>query len=673
MSEKLLQLSIRVRDDGSVDLLDRVDQKVESIGKSARGLPPAFAAAGGAIAGAFAVHRLVAFGAEAMRLAQVQEQAERRVQSVIRATGQAAGYTLDELKKMAAELQQVTTFGDEAILQAQSLLLTFRNIKGPEFAAATEAMMDMATILGGDLSGAAMQLGKALNDPTEGLSALTRAGVTFTAQQKELIRTLQDTGRTAEAQRVILAELHAQFGDAARAELESYEGRTKALANAWGDFKEVLGDTVTKNQDTLDFLRTLQALVERLGSSVREGNVARLTLELQQLLALQAQLSGPAWTLGIGALWRDRAQELAQVEQRLARVRGELGRLAAADVPRDPWMRSGPAQAAPLPSFTDRSTWGPTFSDFAPVLAAEAQAAEDAIAKARWEVQNRFAQQSLALAEATERRRWEIKARLTAEAERLEAAELAARLPELEDPMGFDLLPERLAQAEAQEEASARRRWEIANRLAQDRMALDEAEAANRQRLLEASLAATADYAGSAADVVRRFIALNAQQYGKYWKYYKALAIAQAIADTAKGIQGTWAGYASMGPWGTAAAIAQTALIAASGAVQIATISQQEPPTAFAKGGIVGLVGEAGPEAIIPLDRLPGLIRETVREKETRGAVNVTVNVPVQGDVSPEAVARIQAGIFEALPLAMDWALREHPTVRGRVRMVARS
>ena len=54
-----------------------------------------------------------------------QEQAEAKLETVLQSTGYAAGVTSEELKNMASELQKVTTFGDEAIIEAQALLLTF--------------------------------------------------------------------------------------------------------------------------------------------------------------------------------------------------------------------------------------------------------------------------------------------------------------------------------------------------------------------------------------------------------------------------------------------------------------------------------------------------------------------------------------------------------------------
>jgi len=120
----------------------------------------------------------------AAKLFADQEKAERRLESVLRATGNAAGLSADELKAYASELQSVTTYGDEAIMPLMAIIATFREIKGDHFKEATELALDMATVLRTDAKSAAIQLGKALNDPKKGITALTRSGVKFSEEQK---------------------------------------------------------------------------------------------------------------------------------------------------------------------------------------------------------------------------------------------------------------------------------------------------------------------------------------------------------------------------------------------------------------------------------------------------------------------------------------------------------
>lgn len=166
-----------------------------------------------------------------------QQQAERGVESVIRSTGGAAGTTTNELKKMAAEFQSVSNYGDEAILSGQKLLLTFTNIKGDTFRSATKAMLDMSAVMGQDLTQTATMLGKALQDPIKGVTALRRVGVMLSDTQKEQIKNFMAVGDVAKAQAIILKELETEFGNAAQNLIEP----TEQFKNKLGDVQESLG------------------------------------------------------------------------------------------------------------------------------------------------------------------------------------------------------------------------------------------------------------------------------------------------------------------------------------------------------------------------------------------------------------------------------------------------
>jgi hypothetical protein len=129
---------------------------------------------------------------------------------VIKSTGGAAGVSAKQVGDLAGAIAKKTGVDDEAIQSGQNLLLTFTNVKNVVgsgndiFNQATKIMTDMSVALGTDASGSAIQLGKALNDPIKGVTALQRVGVSFTASQKEQIKTLVETGDTLGAQKIIL-------------------------------------------------------------------------------------------------------------------------------------------------------------------------------------------------------------------------------------------------------------------------------------------------------------------------------------------------------------------------------------------------------------------------------------------------------------------------------------
>jgi hypothetical protein len=142
---------------------------------------------------------------------------------VIKSTGGAAQVSAKQVGDLAGAIAKKTGVDDEAIQSGENLLLTFTNVKNVVgsgndiFNQATQIMTDMSVALGTDASGSAIQLGKALNDPIKGVTALQRVGVSFTASQKEQIKTLVETGDTLGAQKIILQELNKEFGGAAEA------------------------------------------------------------------------------------------------------------------------------------------------------------------------------------------------------------------------------------------------------------------------------------------------------------------------------------------------------------------------------------------------------------------------------------------------------------------------
>lgn len=162
-----------------------------------------------------------------------------QLEAAVESTGGAAGKSVGELDALASALQKETTYSDDAVKSAEALLLTFTKIAGPTFDRATRAVLDMATATGTDLKSASIQLGKALNDPIIGITALQRVGVSFSASQKDLIKDLAETGRLAEAQALILKELETEFGGSAAAARDTLGGALKALGNQWGDLFEI--------------------------------------------------------------------------------------------------------------------------------------------------------------------------------------------------------------------------------------------------------------------------------------------------------------------------------------------------------------------------------------------------------------------------------------------------
>lgn len=183
------------------------------------GLSLGFGKVATALAAVGAVTVFKGFVAEAREAGRVT----RITESVIRSTGGAAKISADAVGTLAERLSNKTAIDDEVIQSGANLLLTFKNVRNEVgaganiFDRATAAAVDLSAVGFGDVAGSSKMLGKALNDPIKGLTALGRAGVTFTDQQKKQIETLVKSGRVLEAQKIILQEVESQVGGAAAA------------------------------------------------------------------------------------------------------------------------------------------------------------------------------------------------------------------------------------------------------------------------------------------------------------------------------------------------------------------------------------------------------------------------------------------------------------------------
>lgn len=170
--------------------------------------------------------------------------------AVITSTGGIAGITSQAAQDLASSLQSVTRFSDETIMKAEGMLLTFTNIGKNVFPLATETVLNMAEKFGG-ADAAAIQLGKALNNPIEGITALKRVGVQFTDEQENLIKSLMAAGKLEDAQKIILGELQTEFGGVAVAAGNTAAGLKDRFTNALSDIQETIGKAILPSLVTL--------------------------------------------------------------------------------------------------------------------------------------------------------------------------------------------------------------------------------------------------------------------------------------------------------------------------------------------------------------------------------------------------------------------------------------
>lgn len=248
---------------------------------------------------------------------KAQEQSIAAVEAALRSMGDGAGFTKDELVKMAGVLQSSSLYGDEEILQKVTAnLLTFGNISGEVFERAQQSALDLSARLGQDLQSSTLMLGKALNDPIKGITALTRVGVSFTEQQKEQIKAMAEAGDVAGAQALILAELEKQYAGQAQALANTDSGKITQAMNAIGDASERIGAVV------LPVLADLAGHVQRAAEWFQE-----LSPKTQKFVVIGGALAaaiGPV-AAGLGLM----VTALTPMAGLIAAVVSPLGLLAA--------------------------------------------------------------------------------------------------------------------------------------------------------------------------------------------------------------------------------------------------------------------------------------------------------------------------------------------------------
>ncbi len=173
----------------------------------------------------------------------------RQTSAVLKSTGGVANVSAKQVSDLAQALSVKVGVDDDAIQSGQNLLLTFTGIrnqvgKGNDvFNQASAAVLDLTAsmnhgqITAQGMKSATIQVGKALNDPIKGITALTRVGVTFSEQQKKQIKTLVESGDKLGAQKIILAELRKEFGGSAAASADA----GKRFGVFIGNLKEQIG------------------------------------------------------------------------------------------------------------------------------------------------------------------------------------------------------------------------------------------------------------------------------------------------------------------------------------------------------------------------------------------------------------------------------------------------
>ncbi|RSE84362.1 phage tail tape measure protein [Achromobacter denitrificans] len=289
-----------------------MEQSAEQAGSS---WTRASALIGAAFAGISAGSVLTAFVQNTINAQNEQAQ----LAAVLESTGRAASMSTDSLNAMADAIESASTISAGEVNEAQTALLAFTGVAGQEFPRAMQAAADMAARTGMTIRASAETIGRALDIPSQGLAALSRQGFRFTEEQKALVEQLELSGRTAEAQGIVLRALEESYGGAAAAARDTLGGALIGLRNT-------VSALLTDENGSLSGLRwAIEAVNDALGSDAARDGLNALTVGAGALAVVLGTRLTAAALSSAGAF------AAAQVEA--ARYQATLARMAGVSAP----------------------------------------------------------------------------------------------------------------------------------------------------------------------------------------------------------------------------------------------------------------------------------------------------------------------------------------------------
>jgi hypothetical protein len=565
-----------------------------------------------------------------------QQKAEAQLNAVLKSTKGVAGITAKEIKKLATSIQEASTFGDELVIRSSALLLTFTKIGKDVFPRAQQAIVDMAAAMGTDLQSATIQVGKALNDPILGVSALRRVGVQLGKDQEDLVKKLVKTGETAKAQAIILKELETQFGGTAKASADTLGGAIDQLKNAFGDLLEGVGtgfsDAIIEGIKGLtEALRDAGPFIDKLGESF--GSSIDLLLTLVGLMSdlgdIISSITGPALETLLDSI--------TFVNEGLTKLVDTIRGIETEEVHVEVLIDETTAEkkakrtAQKISKAFQKSQ--SEAKKFVNAFSISLLSSEEIIAKQQ--------EDNLAKLESFRKRRLiteqefaDTKVAINNQAlkqiEELEIQQQEKRMESLSTGLSFagDIMSQL---GEIFQLADQNRLTEIENRrqkrlkeindtfnLQKQKIIDEEKNQRKRKKKLEDL---EADKAKQEEKINRKADKDKARVQRKAFERDKAFKIVGIIIATAQAIMQA---FAQLGPIGGAIA---TALIAALSIAQIALVASAKPP-GLQKGGVVedetlATLGETGTEAVFPLEGVEG---QRTRELFANDLINAIAN-----------------------------------------------
>ena len=328
--------------------LGKLDKRVKTTNKKINGFSKsvgagvkkfvAYVAAIGATV--MALRKVTQFLTSSIKAYNDQEIALAKLTSALKSTGRFSLETMDDMERFASTMQDTTGISDDLVNSAQAIMTTFTQISTKTFPEAINLAADMSKMFGQDLQQSVIQLGTALNDPIRGVGRLRRIGISFSEEQKKSIELFMEQNDIMGAQRVILDELQMEIGGTAKAMGETFAGQSDIMKASIVDLKEQIGEllgdalkpmlpiiTETTKAWTgyLDIINEAKK-AKILFQKVWEGDIELSKLEtetLQQVIsARELQIQSNA--LAIAKRTRDTSKFITEKEEMIKAIQDEM-------------------------------------------------------------------------------------------------------------------------------------------------------------------------------------------------------------------------------------------------------------------------------------------------------------------------------------------------------------
>lgn len=280
---------------------DRFERKLGSIKDKAMEM-------GEALGIAFGAYKIFEFIKSSGEVYEKLEQANAQLEAGLESTHGAAGETMEMLQAMQQKFRDSTNYSRDSLADMQAQLLSFGGVTKTNFEAISKATLEVAARTGADIHSEAIMMGKAFDDPAEGLMKLSRQGVMFSEQEKTQIKILEEHGQLAKAQQVMLSEIMNKYANSAENARkanpfgdfdEDVESLQLDLGQLVAAFKEELApvlSVIAKDfKDVIDWMREHKSLMKDIGYGIAIAAAAWGVYEAITLANIAATKMAVLW------------------------------------------------------------------------------------------------------------------------------------------------------------------------------------------------------------------------------------------------------------------------------------------------------------------------------------------------------------------------------------------